>query len=149
MATATKAVHPTINWRGNTNVEAVIQARGGCTRYWTLNHCRWVTHNWCFSIGMITLSYIMNCEADYLTYHIPSKSKLFKEKTQISIKQNQKLTNEMISVIRLRIEMISEAQMWPTMVLHWFPKYVRVSEIEHVLTGFLIYKLVVIAIKIW
>jgi hypothetical protein len=29
------------------------------------------------------------------------------------------LTNEMISVIRLRIEMISEAQMWPTMVLHY------------------------------
>ena len=25
----------------------------------------------------------------------------------------------MISVIRLRIEMISEAQMWPTMVLHY------------------------------
>ena len=50
------------------NVEAVIQARGGCSRYWTLNHCRWVTHNWCFPSGILILSYIMNCEADYLRW---------------------------------------------------------------------------------
>ena len=42
-------------------IEAFIQAHGGCTWYWILNHCRWVTHNWCFPSGMIIVSYIMNC----------------------------------------------------------------------------------------
>ena len=61
IATVTRAVHPTTNWRDNTEVEAFIQAHGGCTRYWILNHYRWVTHNWCFPSGMIIVSYIMNC----------------------------------------------------------------------------------------
>jgi hypothetical protein len=35
-------------------VEAVIQARGGCTRYWTLNNrCRQVIHKWRFESDIV------------------------------------------------------------------------------------------------
>jgi len=33
MAAATTAAHPTTDWRDEMGVEAVIQARGGFTRY--------------------------------------------------------------------------------------------------------------------
>jgi hypothetical protein len=50
-------------------VEAVIQARGGYTRYWTLNiRCRQVIHKWCFESEMTILSYFLNCEGQYLKW---------------------------------------------------------------------------------
>jgi transposase len=50
-------------------VEAVIQARGVYTRYWTLNNrCRQVIHKWCFESEMIILSCVLNCEGQYLKW---------------------------------------------------------------------------------
>ena len=44
-------------------VEAVIQARGGYTRYWTLNStCRQVIHKWRFESEMTLVSWFLNCE---------------------------------------------------------------------------------------
>jgi len=53
-------------WR---RVEAVIQARGGCTRYWTLNtRCRQVIHKLRFESEMTILSCLLNCEGQYLKW---------------------------------------------------------------------------------
>jgi hypothetical protein len=50
-------------------VEAVIPARGGCTRYWTLkNWCRPVIHKWRFKSEMAILSCFLNCEGQYLKW---------------------------------------------------------------------------------
>jgi hypothetical protein len=50
-------------------VEAVIQARGGYTRYWTLkNRCRQVIHKWRFESEMTFLSCFLNCEGQYLKW---------------------------------------------------------------------------------
>jgi hypothetical protein len=50
-------------------VEAVIQARGGYTRYWTLNNrCRKVIHKWRFESEMTILSCFLNCEGQYLKW---------------------------------------------------------------------------------
>ena len=50
-------------------VEAVIQARGGYTRYWTLNNrCRQVIHKWRFESEMTILSCFLNCEGQYLKW---------------------------------------------------------------------------------
>jgi transposase len=44
-------------------VEAVIQARGGYTRYWTLNNrCRQVIHKWHFESEMTILWCFLNCK---------------------------------------------------------------------------------------
>jgi len=51
------------------SVEAVIQARGGCTRYWILNNrCRQVIHKWRFESEMAILSCFLNCEGQYLKW---------------------------------------------------------------------------------
>ena len=53
MAAAITTGHPTSNWRDETQgwYEAVIQARGGYTRYWTFNNrCRQVIHKWRFEM---------------------------------------------------------------------------------------------------
>jgi hypothetical protein len=48
-------------------VEAVIQVRGGYTRYWTLNNrCRQVIHKWRFESEITNLSCFLNCEGQYL-----------------------------------------------------------------------------------
>ena len=48
-------------------VEAVIQARGGYTRYWTLNNrCHQVIHKWRFESEMTILSCFLNCAGQYL-----------------------------------------------------------------------------------
>jgi hypothetical protein len=50
-------------------VEAVIQARGGYTRYWTLNNrCGQVIHRWRFESEMTILSCFVNCEGQYLKW---------------------------------------------------------------------------------
>jgi transposase len=50
-------------------VEVVIEARGGCTRCWTLNNrCRQVIHKWCFESEMTILSYFSNCEGQCLKW---------------------------------------------------------------------------------
>ena len=50
-------------------VEAVIQTRGGYTRYWTLNNrCRQVIHKWRFESDMTILSCFLNCEGQYLKW---------------------------------------------------------------------------------
>ena len=50
-------------------VEAVIHARGGYTRYWTLNHrCRQMIHKWRFESEMTILSCFLNCEGQYLKW---------------------------------------------------------------------------------
>jgi hypothetical protein len=50
-------------------VEAVIQARGGYTWYWTLNNsCRQVIHKWRFEREMTILSCFLNCEDQYLKW---------------------------------------------------------------------------------
>ena len=50
-------------------VEAVIQARGGYTRYWTLNNrCRQVIHKWRFESETTILSCFLNCEGQYLKW---------------------------------------------------------------------------------
>jgi hypothetical protein len=50
-------------------VEAVIQARGGYTRYWTLNNrCRQVIHKWRVESEMTILSCFLNCEGQYLKW---------------------------------------------------------------------------------
>ena len=50
-------------------VEAVIQARGGYTRFWTLNNrCRQAIHKWRFEIEMTILSCLLNCEGQYLKW---------------------------------------------------------------------------------
>jgi hypothetical protein len=50
-------------------VEAVIQALGGYTRYWTLNNrCRQVIHKWRFESEMTILSCFLNCEGQYLKW---------------------------------------------------------------------------------
>jgi hypothetical protein len=50
-------------------VEGVIQARGGCTRYWTLNNrCRQVIHKWRFESEMTILSCFLNPEGQYLKW---------------------------------------------------------------------------------
>ena len=50
-------------------IEAVIQARGGYTRYWTLNtRCRQVIHKWRFESEMTILSCFLNCEGQYLKW---------------------------------------------------------------------------------
>jgi hypothetical protein len=50
-------------------VEAVIQAHGGYTRYWTLNNrCRQVIHKWHFESEMTILSCFLNCEGQYLKW---------------------------------------------------------------------------------
>ena len=50
-------------------VEAVFQARGGYTRYWTLNNrCRQVIQKWCFESEMTILSCFLNCEDQYLKW---------------------------------------------------------------------------------
>ena len=51
------------------SVEAVIQARGGYTRYWTLNNrCRQVIHKWRFESEMAILSCFLNCKGQYLKW---------------------------------------------------------------------------------
>jgi hypothetical protein len=50
-------------------VEDVIQARGGYTRYWTLNNrCREVIHKWRFESEMTILSCYLNGEGQYLKW---------------------------------------------------------------------------------
>ena len=50
-------------------VEAVIQARGGYTRYWTLNNrCHQVIHKWRFESEMTILSCFLNCEGQCLKW---------------------------------------------------------------------------------
>jgi hypothetical protein len=50
-------------------VEAVIQARGGYTRYWTLNNrCRQVIHKCRLESEMTILSCLLNCEGQYLKW---------------------------------------------------------------------------------
>ena len=50
-------------------VEAIIQARGGYTRYWTLNNrCRQVIHKWRLESEMTILSCFLNCEGQYLKW---------------------------------------------------------------------------------
>ena len=50
-------------------IEAVIQARGGYTRYWTLNNrCRQVIHKWRFESEMTILSCFLNCKGQYLKW---------------------------------------------------------------------------------
>ena len=50
-------------------VEAVIQARGGYTRYWSLNNsCLQVIHKWRFESEMTILSCFLNCEGQYLKW---------------------------------------------------------------------------------
>ena len=50
-------------------IEAVIQARESCTRYWTLNNrCRQVIHKWCFENEMTILSCFLKCEGQYLKW---------------------------------------------------------------------------------
>jgi hypothetical protein len=50
-------------------VEAVIHARGGYTRYWTLNNrCRQVIHKWRFEREMTILSCFLNCEGQFLKW---------------------------------------------------------------------------------
>jgi hypothetical protein len=50
-------------------VEAAIQARGGCTRYWTLNNrCHQMIHKWRFESEMKTLSCFLNCQGQYLKW---------------------------------------------------------------------------------
>ena len=50
-------------------VEAVIQSRGGYTRYWPLNNrCRQVIHNWRFESEMTILSCFLNPEGQYLKW---------------------------------------------------------------------------------
>jgi hypothetical protein len=50
-------------------VEAVMQARGGFTRYWTLNNrCRQVIHKWRFESEMPIVSCFLNCEGQYLKW---------------------------------------------------------------------------------
>ena len=50
-------------------VEAVIQARGGYNRYWTLNNrCRQVIHQGRFESEMTLLSCFLNCEGQYLKW---------------------------------------------------------------------------------
>jgi hypothetical protein len=50
-------------------VEAVIQARGCYTQYWTLNNrCRQVIHKWRFESEMTILSCFLNCEGQYLKW---------------------------------------------------------------------------------
>jgi hypothetical protein len=47
-------------------VEDVIQARGGYTRYWTLNNrCRQVIHKWRFESEMTIWSCFLNCEGQF------------------------------------------------------------------------------------
>ena len=64
MAAAITTGHPTSKRR---RVEAVIQARQGYTRYWTLNNgCLQVIHKWRFESEMTILSCFLNCEGQYL-----------------------------------------------------------------------------------
>ena len=50
-------------------VEAVIQERGGCTRYWTLNNrCHQVIHSWRLESEMTILSCFFICEGQYLKW---------------------------------------------------------------------------------
>ena len=50
-------------------VEAVIQVRGGCNRYWILNkRCRQVFHKWRFECEMTISSCFLNCEGQYLKW---------------------------------------------------------------------------------
>ena len=71
MAAAITKGYPTSNWRDETQgwLEAVIQARGGYTRYWTLNNrCRQVIHKWRFESEMTILSCFLTCEDQYLKW---------------------------------------------------------------------------------
>jgi hypothetical protein len=50
-------------------VEAVIQTRGGYTRYWTLNNrFRQMIHKWRFESEMTIFSCFLNCEGQYLKW---------------------------------------------------------------------------------
>jgi hypothetical protein len=50
-------------------VVTVIQTRGGCTLYWTLdNRCCQVIHKWRFESEMTILSCFLNCEGQYLQW---------------------------------------------------------------------------------
>jgi hypothetical protein len=52
-------------------VEAVIHARGGYSRCWTLNNrCRQVIHKWRLESEMTILSCFLNCEGQYLKLHV-------------------------------------------------------------------------------
>jgi hypothetical protein len=69
MAAAITTGHPTSNWRDETQGWGVIQARGGYTRYWTVNNrCRQVIHRWRLESEMTILSCLLNCEGQYLKW---------------------------------------------------------------------------------
>jgi hypothetical protein len=58
-----------LTWGMIRRVEAVIQARGVYTQYWTLNNrFGQVIHKWRFESEMTILSCFLNCEDQYLKW---------------------------------------------------------------------------------